>query len=167
MKELRVQVKGLTEKDVRRWRRHREASAISSGVMLSGIGLVALLSITDGFHADAIVNAFRVAGDIGSLTGDCSGTIRALPSGHIGERQDVTITIKPPFHQIITRVTTNNPRCRTCDAQPKSPGEFVFSGTIRGTAGGKYRIEFLAYDKEGRMRCRGETQELLILAAGP
>jgi len=167
MKELRVQVKGLTEKDVRRWRRGREASAISSGVLLGGIGLVALLSITDGFRADTIMNAFRVEGDIGTLTGDCSGTMRALPSGRIGERQEVTITIKPPFHQVITRVTTNNPRCRNCDAQPKSPGEFVFSGTIGGTAGAKYRIEFLAYDKEGRMRCRGETQDLLILGAGP
>jgi hypothetical protein len=167
MKEIRVRVTGLTEKELRRWRRGRDGSAVSSGALLSGLALVAILAAIDGFSPDRIVNAFRVEGEIGVLAGDCSGTIRALPSGHIGERQSVTITIHPPFDKVITRVTTNNPRCEKCNAPPGRPGEFVFSGTIEGSPGGSYRIEFLAYDNANQLRCRGETQDLQILAAGP
>lgn len=134
---------------------------------MSGMAFVALLYAMDIFRADHIINAFRIDQGGGVLTGDCSGTIRASPPrGYAGEQQNVTVRINPPFHTVITRVTTNNPRCRTCDAQPKSSGEFVFSGRFEGT-GGPYRIEFLALDNEGRIRCRGESEELIVLAAKP
>ena len=157
MKELRVQVKGFTEKDLRRLRKSREGSAISSGVVLSGMAFVALLYVMDAFRADGG----------GILTGDCSGTIRASPPrGYVGEPQNVTVTINPPFHRVITRVTTNNPRCQTCEAASKGPGQFVLSGRFEGR-GGSFRIEFLALDNDGQIRCRGETEELEVLRTKP
>jgi hypothetical protein len=143
VKELRVRVKGFTEKDVRRLRKPRKGAAISSGVVLSGLVFTALLTMMDVFHADTIIDAFRIDQGGGILTGDCSGTIRASPlRGYVGETQDVTVTINPPFHRVVTRVTTDNPRCRDCVAKPQRPGKFLYSGNFGGK--GPFRITFLA-----------------------
>lgn len=107
-------------------------------------------------------DTMKVTADIGSLSGECSGSIGVSPrSGYDGDPQIATISISPPYDQVITRVTTNNPHCKACDATQTGPGQFSRGGGIVGR--GLYRIEFLAFDKEGKIRCRGHSTELMAL----
>lgn len=100
------------------------------------------------------------------LSGECSGTISASTTrGYVGDLMECTITIKPPFDKRITRVTTNNPLCQTCDATQMAPGRFIWTGPFAGK--GPFRVEFVAYDKDGEVRCRGHTTELTALGPRP
>ena len=107
-------------------------------------------------------DTIKVTADIGSLSGECSGSIGVSPkSGYDGDPQIATISISPPYDQVITRVTTNNPHCKACDATQTGAGQFSRGGGIVGR--GPYRIEFLAFDKDGKIRCRGHSIELMAL----
>ena len=109
-------------------------------------------------------DTIKITADIGSLRGECSGSIGVSPtSGHEGDPQISTISISPPYDEVITRVTTNNPRCMACDATQTGPGQFSRTGAILGR--GPYRIEFLAFDKDGKTRCRGYSTELMALGS--
>ena len=98
-----------------------------------------------------------------ALSGECSGTITpSVARGYVGDFVDNTITITPPFDKIITHVTTNNPACMGCDAKQTGPGRFTLRLRFTGTPG-PARVEFVAHDKDGKVRCRGHTTELTIL----
>jgi uncharacterized RDD family membrane protein YckC len=102
-----------------------------------------------------------------ALVGDCHGTIvPSVTRGYEGDSAEFTITIAPPFDKIITRVTTNNPRCPQCEAAQEKPGWFELALRFVGP-GGSWRVEFVAYDKEGRVRCRGYSTELTGLGPRP
>jgi hypothetical protein len=106
----------------------------------------------------------KIRADLGRLTGECSGTIGVSPrSGYEQDPHIATISISPPYVRVITRVTTNNPRCKECDAKQTRTGQF--SLTLHFEGRGSYRIEFLAFDKHGKIRCRGYSTELMALGS--
>lgn len=94
--------------------------------------------------------------DSGYLSGDCEGTITtSVTSGYQGDPITYTITIKPPVHKEIARVTTNNPGCTNCDAKEVAPGKYTLTHFFLGK--GPFKVTFLAFDKEGKERCSGST----------
>jgi hypothetical protein len=107
----------------------------------------------------------RQVNDPGFMSGSCSGTISASPtSGYVHSPFVMTITISPPFDKVITRVTTNNPGCTTCDATQARPGQFSRTLYFTGKPG-SFTVEFLAFDKDGKVRCRGNTTSLTVLGS--
>lgn len=164
------------------------ATASAEGYGAGSAGVAASASATTGALAAATstVSALVLAGatvviyqvsappairpwDAGRSTvlRECNGTITAsITRGYIGDPVEVAIRIDPPFDKTITHVTTNNPGCMGCVATQTGPGRFIWRGRFAeppGTA----RVEFVAFDKEGNVRCRGHTTELTILGPRP
>lgn len=108
--------------------------------------------------SDDVPDSVRNAGEVkdpGYMSGSCNGGIAvSTTSGFEGDPFTITVSIHPPFDKIITRVTTNNPRCTTCDATGGN-GRFVLSLPFAGQ--GSFTIEFIAFDKDGKERCRGTS----------
>jgi hypothetical protein len=104
--------------------------------------------------------------DPGYLGGACDGTITVNPpSGYQGDPAVYTIVIKPPFDREIVRVTTDNPACRNCDAKQVTPGKHTL--TLHFTGKGPFTATFLAFDKDGKVRCSGSTGSLRSLGPKP
>jgi hypothetical protein len=124
--------------------------------------------------ADACLE--RAATTDGRLTGDCAGTIKAVPERDApGALLMISIAIDPPFDQQITRVATDNPGCRNapqCDAQRAAPGRFTVSLRFQAPVSaptadgvlGVFKVKFVAYDQANRARCTGETKDLTVMA---
>jgi hypothetical protein len=94
-----------------------------------------------------------------ALAGDCTGTIAAYPtSGYVGENFLVVVNLDAAAAGVIARVTTDNPGCRSCDADRTAPNQFTRRLVYQGR--GPFRITFLALDKEGKVRCEGVTTDL-------
>jgi hypothetical protein len=103
----------------------------------------------------------------GRMTGQCTGTITSSPaSGYVGDPFTTTIVISPPASQFIARVTTDNPGCRTCDAQMTQPGHFSRVLYFQGSAG-TFQITFIAFDGDGNELCSGSTSALRVLGPKP
>ncbi|MCP4897216.1 MAG: hypothetical protein GY906_09630 [bacterium] len=98
-----------------------------------------------------------------TMSGHCTGAITASPAaGYVGDGLTVTIVINPPESQFIAKVTTDNPRCHTCNAPMVQPGRFVYTGYFDGPSGG-FTVTFIAYDQDGVQRCSGATGTLQVL----
>lgn len=102
--------------------------------------------------------------DPGYLSGECNGTIVASPdSGYGGDPVIVTITISPPFDEVITRVDLRNENCNPCDSNQAEPGRFSRTLYYQGGGGSGYVIEFDAFDKDGKIRCSGQSNPVTDL----
>ena len=153
MSEFMFRADGLTENDLRRWRRRSPASRVPGNIVGWSIAILAVI------YPIWVSVQGRTP-----LVGECQGTISSSPmSGNEGDPATHTIVILRPFDERITRVTTNNPRCTACDATRTGPGRFVLSGPFLGS--GPFRVEFIAFDRDSKERCRGYTAE--IMALGP
>ena len=94
-------------------------------------------------------------GPPGRMTGQCSGTVTSRPTaGYPGDSFTVTITIDPPGSSLISRVTTDNPLCHTCDATKNGEGRFTRVLHFQGTEG-PFQLRFIAFDSSGQERCSG------------
>lgn len=112
----------------------------------------------------------------GRMAGECTGTIRAVPErATVGSQLMIQVAIAPPADSVITRVATDNPACRdnpACDTERASQGLFRAVLRFQAPAGaaesggelGRFRVRFIAYDKDNRIRCTGQTPELTVLA---
>ena len=155
MRQLQFRVDGFTEDELERLRNSTDGS---KGTLLrSALVIGALLIIY-------IVSDLRPIA-YGTITGECSGSILATARAFEGEPLHVAVTIERPYHEVITRVITSNPRCDNCVAAMKAPGEFLFSGHFLGN--GPFRVAFSALDQQGRVRCSGRTDELMALGKRP
>lgn len=106
----------------------------------------------------------EVVEDPGYLGGECVGTIIPTSfSGYEGEPCATTITISPPYDDIIVKVTTHNPLCQDCDAEQTGKGTFVFARVWAGK--GPFTITFDAFDKDGKIRCSGSTKTMTALGS--
>lgn len=106
----------------------------------------------------------EVVEDPGYLGGECAGTITPSSySGYEGEPCATTITIAPPYDDIIVRVTTHNPLCANCDAEQTGKGTYVFARVWAGQ--GPFTITFDAFDKDGNVRCSGSTKTMTALGS--
>lgn len=96
-----------------------------------------------------------------AMVGECSGVIAVHPaSGYEGDSNLVIVNFGHSAEPI-TRVTTDNPLCHECDAARTAPNQFAVSEQFQGK--GPYRVTFVAFDKDGRVRCRGDSAELTAL----
>jgi hypothetical protein len=96
-----------------------------------------------------------------AMVGECSGVIAVHPaSGYEGDSDLVIVNIDRSA-ELITRVSTDNPLCHECDAARTAPNQFAVSERFRGQ--GPFRVTFMAFDKDGRVRCQGESADLTAL----
>lgn len=148
MRRFDIRVEGLEEA-----RQGGAWLALSSYAAL--IGCAVLLLYAGGY-----------AGGTSRMRGECQGMIAAHPaSGYISEESIVDITIRPPLQRAITRVVTDNPGCRNCETRQIGLGRFRWYMAYQGQ--GPFTVEFLAYDREGKVRCSGTTTELRSLGPKP
>ncbi len=97
-----------------------------------------------------------------AMNGECSGTIAVHPpSGYEDQEDLVVINLNPLGAALVRRVTTDNPLCHDCDASRSGPDQFTLRQYYHGN--GPFRIKFLAFDGDGKVRCQGESAELIAL----
>jgi len=96
-----------------------------------------------------------------AMVGGCSGAIAVHPaSGYEGAGNLVIVNFDRSA-EMITRVTTDNPLCHECDVVRTAPNQFAVSQIFHGL--GPFRVTFEAFDKHGRVRCKGESADLNAL----
>lgn len=109
------------------------------------------------------MTAVVAVGAATTLSKPC-GTIRSHPiRGYFGEETSIIIKVDKAYLDEVVKVMTNNPECVGCEAVPRGPGEFEFISYFAGESPGSFRVEFVAYNKDGEIVCLGATPEMFYL----